>query len=569
MADPIQVAPLQVQTTHLLVQNSDLATPSSVKSSHLPSVHSISPLFARPSANWVSWSNKQRQPCKTSESTLLYLVSAFVLSRIVLVIIAEKNELDQSSLGHIIMVLLPFFISIENLCYFHDMYISKNDFCDYVYSILRCLALLGLGWVAPSSYISSTANLPTFIFFLFSCRALTASSLFITASCDSQVTSVYILKSMLSLIPMGLWIASLFQVQYNNLYLLFQLGVAADVLSTLMAEVLQLYFARKRFNKSSQDANQIPRHQEYMLRYIHATLVSNHGWSTLSRVLILAGLLIIFPLRQGQPFPIALVAMPFDLMHFIYGFASLIIITGMVTLYDFNHCAFQKFIDSSVWAEKNHVKHMDQLFAWTQSVMGHGRAAVWMHAPLYVCLLISHAMLHVILSQQYSDLGTIPKIKIAIPYNASIPITQNAVLMNYSSIAQTNDVQYLANLLKYKETLLGNPLNGNGRLLGPLWSPGALFVGTSGLFLVFLAMIELFWSFEHLPLARWPGKQGFMVYLRHMDWIKFVPGVLLGGLSAFSWASSPTSYLILIVLVALVYLVLGFVAVFKRMQLGL
>jgi hypothetical protein len=154
-------------------------------------------LVLRPKINFLLWRSMysiEADLLTSSRYSLLGdIVSSILFSRVAYVLIAEQNILSFDGLAHLIVIhkliqaiITPYFITIHQMVYSHDVLFAKYDFIHFLYVYFRIGLMFYLSWSVPSAFSSSVANLPSFIFGLIFARLSYCGSNLVTSFFDSD-----------------------------------------------------------------------------------------------------------------------------------------------------------------------------------------------------------------------------------------------------------------------------------------------------------------------------------------------------------------------------------------------
>jgi hypothetical protein len=163
------------------------------------------PLFCTPKVSFLLWRNSTAFEAEITSpsrfSLLSDIINALLFSRTILVLIAEQNVLSAGSLGHLMMVTIPFYITIEHMVYRHDRLLSNYDLLHFIFVAVRTGVVFCLSWNAPSSFVSSIANLPSFTLAVLFGRTLVVLYSVFTAAYDSEASKQLLFNASLQLLP--------------------------------------------------------------------------------------------------------------------------------------------------------------------------------------------------------------------------------------------------------------------------------------------------------------------------------------------------------------------------------
>lgn len=469
-------------------------------------------LISRPKINFMLWRTKSdtEMPIPNEcKSNLMGIIFAAVLfSRTILLVLAEQNTLSQGSIGRIVLVMIPFFISIQQLVFQHDIMVSHCDLLHFIHSSIRIGILFCLGWNAPSAFVSSLANLTTVILTLILARVIHGVVNIVYAAYERErgIALQILIGTAFQILPVIFWILAVSQSLYPNLFLYFKYGVGLDCVGILLHEITdQLFTWRRRslfLDESDNQKNDIARTKIELKNTWTAKY--NGYWTIFTFVLIASALLNLFPIRQNEAYPALFLTTPFSFFQFLFGGISVSFLISLCTLLE-NGQSWVFILNCG----PNEDKFQDFARKRNLSII-FGRLVMWIHLPLTLCIVISLASLQMTLLNIYPTQSSIYTISSLVPYNMSLPIGLSAtqVLMRQStnnSIAIGSDYLQLAKTFLQRAS--NDPTLGSSRIDSGGWSSAAVFLCSSGLILCIISILDIFLlgqsSFDLLKPVLW------------------------------------------------------------------
>ncbi|KAI8908914.1 hypothetical protein EDD86DRAFT_206407 [Gorgonomyces haynaldii] len=510
-------------------------------------------LFSPPKVNVVMWSLRDTPIVYSKQNYILDILSAFLFSRVVYILLAEQESLDWSSVLHTMMVILPFYVTIQQIVFYHDIYIAKSDMIDYIYTVLRAGVLVGLGYTAPSTYVSSIANLPSFIFFLFLSRGFHACALLMLAFYDAEVGANLMVNGLLSVVSMFIWISGLFQSRYNMLYLLFEIGVLADLLAIFVVEGVNYTFTCQRKRRFMKRSQRLPSRVVFQ----NHKLIKEGNWRIigLTNLLVISGILNIFPSRQGQDFPSSIVSVPFDYVQIIFVLLSCLYLFSMYVMYD----TLDQIYPIETGEDLDDIASHDSVLEWYSWTHFYSTLSVWLHCLLWMAIIVSMASLQLVVADLYANVGPIPKLDVLVPYNMSLPVNAPQQLMNLT-LLRSDPLNYLSKAVN----LLNNPQSFGSARLNTFWNPASMFLISSGCYLILLSVLEYLWQGERCPPPVFVKPK-----LNRHIWIRSSVGLLIA-LMMFVPAQQWSGYnATVIAVLGVVFFVFSVHLIYRRISMNL
>jgi hypothetical protein len=321
---------------------------------------------------------------------------------------------------------------------------------------------------------------------------------------------------------------------YASLIRFYKIGVNVDLFVALSFEITGYYFNLKRRRHYFTQVENLPVNdiKFSILFKRNWGIEQNSRWGLFTLILILTGVLTVFPIRNGQSYPEFLMTTPFNVFQFIIGAVSMLFILSMYKLFEYGRfwCRYKTL-------ESNMAVPIKDFISQNAISAILGRIVTWFNFPIYILIMINIASLQMILSDLYNQYSSLPLIDILLPYNMSVPIESESFIMKMTFNASLGlDQSYASQAKKFIFDNIDDASLGSSRLFnGGLNSTCAFFL-SSGLILCFSSLLD----FLMLGECDWNSLRN----LCRLGWkqfgilnrlFRFTFGILIAFMAAISW----------------------------------
>jgi hypothetical protein len=438
-----------------------------------------------------------------------------MLSRTLLALVAEVNYQSSASIGRLLLVSAPVWISIHQIVMMHDFMYAKNDIVDILYSGFRIALLFGQAWAAPSAFATGINNTFSLQLYLIATRSASAFTHLLFSVMIKKSRVKLLTKSLLQIVPAILYILAAISNNSKISDTQFVIGVCLDFVLALGQHISDSLFERRMRNLEFLQ-QLVPQRRTEMFDLsvtmkIHLLKITAR-WRFIVLVLIFISAADIYPYRQDSSYPSFLIAIGFTFSQYVYGLFALLFIIALGTIYkstaeiccvagDYSKCGTLNTKDVILWAD------------WSIIV---GFVTSIVHLPVCIVVLFCVGTLRNLLFEIYSNSGTFSYNYSTKPLNLSVPVNFE---LNYIDPSLPNSL-YLKSALSQLNTTMET---GTSRLdYG--WKSSPMFLCSSGLFMVFISILKIVWTSEHLD---YEGLKNFRPIINRWGTFQMLVGVLL------------------------------------------
>ncbi|KAJ3353181.1 hypothetical protein HDU91_005923 [Kappamyces sp. JEL0680] len=421
--------------------------------------------------------------------SFLDVLAGIVLSRVLLVAIAESEILSIKTVQHVFVIFIPLQITIHQFGLYPAF---QWKWLRLLYLVVHVCCLFGLGFAVPAVFASTKDTLSNFTFFLCFSRFVFSLQSILRAFLDIRHWNLEFFNACFSALPLLAWIFCFFQTTQTQFYSLYLVGMAVDVCSIVLMDMAQ--GRQLRYVPLSQAA----------VNWISADLARS------SCAFFGAALWYFFQSRVFAEYPDENASIQFDAVNYLYGSVAVLLLSCLSYTY---HDASRTWSMFST-ASPQHLFLRLVVFKW-------------IHYILNVSYCVVASSLSLILFDLYSPLPMVPRF----PVNLNkFPTVQLTVTGNdYFSLAaaQSGIIPETKSYL-HVPLFIGSlgvwivcfsALDFLGRIESDHWHPKQKLVYLSGvlvgLVLLIVGCLPLSWSSTNLviPLVTVSGSVSIMTLL--------------------------------------------------------